>query len=342
MFLVISRSLTIGWATGCLFCLYGTTALGADVRLSDPVGQMSVVIIGGTLSAPVTTSFSLMLSESPTVPAAQITSVATSTLGVGAVNWTTGAFAMPAYPYELKILTGAAAGVRLPVVGNTTDTVTVAGRDLTQLGIAAGTNGDRLQLIPVPTLDSIFGPDTFLGGSSPANSDIIILGNYAQFSYYFNTDLNRWLRTTGPTTDRGGTPIFSGSAISVTRKAETLVLRFFGTLGTTRWVHQVPNSGSTYTHTGFPTDVALGELSMQTRLPGWISASSADLADILGVSGGAGWLLYFHNGTHWQRTTGPATNRDSIVIPAGTPIQIYKRGIAGGVMDFTRELPFAL
>src|SRR6185503_9817824 len=133
---------------------------------------------------------------------------------------------------------------------------------------------------------------------------------------YYHSTLSRWVRTTGPTTDRGNIPLPLDGAVVVTRKASAMILTFIGRVPDVRFRTSIHNAGPTYLHTGFPTDVTLGALAMQTALPGWISAAVADNADTLSVSTGADWLNYFHNGTFWQRTTGPATNRDGIVILA--------------------------
>jgi hypothetical protein len=130
--------------------------------------------------------------------------------------------------------------------------------------------------------------------------------------------------------------------ISVTRKSSAMTLTLVGRVPDVRFSVVVPNSGSTYTHTGFPTDVSLGTLSLQTALPGWVSAPAAANADTLWVNSGAIWLTYFYNGSYWQRTTGPATNHNSVIVNAGTPILIFKSGTATGSSTFIRNVPYSL
>jgi hypothetical protein len=236
-------------------------------------------------------------------------------------------------------MSGAGEGATLGVTANTADTLTVSGRDLVQLGVAVG---DVFQLVPVDTLNSLFGSGTFLGGATADAADVITLSSSVQLSYYYNTTLNRWVRTTGPTTDRGNTTIPLGSVVAVSRKSSAITFRILGDVPVTDLNILVANSGSTYTHTGFPTSATIGTLSIQSSIPGWVSATVADNADMLAVNSGGTWLNYFHNGTNWQRTTGPATNRDNIVVPAGTAIQLFKRGSTPGTSVFTRQVPFTL
>ena len=311
---------------------------------SPPVGGMSFTINAGSVSVPVTTSLALPLSDFPAASGAAvgvISSITATTITVNGANWTAGALSSVQFPYAVRITSGTAAGYTFNITANTADTLTISGGDPTLLGISAGISGDTLRLIPVDTLNTLFGSNTFLGGTGPATADIVTLSNTAQLSYYYNTSLARWVRTTGPTTDRGNTPIPLDSVISITRKTDAMVLRFIGAVPMDRFNLSVPNSGTKYTHTGFPMDVTIGALSMQTSLAGWVSSATAANADTLSVISGAGYLSYFHNGTYWQRTTGPSTNRDSVVINAGTPILIFKRGSNIGSSLLLRNRPFS-
>lgn len=318
-------------------------AFSAVTAYAPPVGGMSFNIAGGSVAGPVTTSFSIPLLDAPQASGmtrGRIASLTATTVTVTGAGWTPSALANVAFPYALRMTSGSAAGYTFSITANTTDTLTISGGNPTQLGIVTGGSGDSFRLIPVDTLNSLFGSNTFLGGDSPASADTVILSNTSQLSYYYNTTLSRWVRTTGPTTDRGNTAIPLDTVISVVRKSGAFVLRFAGAIPMERFNLLVPNAGSKYTHTGFPMDVTLGALSMQTALQGWVSAPLAANADTLSVVSGASLLTYFHNGTNWQRTTGPATNRDAVVIPAGTAIMLFKRGAASGSALLLRNRPY--
>jgi hypothetical protein len=310
-----------------------------------PTGALRVIINAGSVVAPVTTAFAIPLVDVPAATGAtvaRIGALTATTLTVTGANWTAGALAAPAFPYAIRISTGAAAGSTFPIGGNTTDTLTFSSVDFTTMGIVAGNAGDSFRLIPLDTLNSLFGATTFLGGTNPTEADVITLSSGGtQLSYYYHATLSRWVRTTGPTTDRGNNPIPPDGAISVTRKSSAITLTFIGRVPDVRFSVPVANAGPTYTHAGFPTDVTLAALGMQSALPGWVSAPSASTADILSVSSGASWLSYFYNGTYWQRTTGPATNRGANVIVAGTPILVFRPGTAGGTTSFLRALPYS-
>lgn len=314
----------------------------AQTAYSPPVGGMVVAVAAGTAPAPLTTSFAIPLQDVPAatgVTTGAISSVTSTSLTVNNAGWTNGALVLSGFPYAVKLLSGQAAGLTLVVASNTTDTVTFSGVNLSTLNVAPG---DRFTLIPVDTLNTLFGSSTLLGGASAADADIVTLSSTSQLSYYYNTGLSRWVRTSGPTTDRGTTPILPDTVVSITRKSSALDLVFIGNVPTSRAMISVANSGSTYTHTGFPTAVTLGSLALQTKVPGWVSAASASSADLLGVNSGGAWTYYFHNGTNWQRTSGPSTNRDTVSIPAGAAIQLFKAGVASGNTYFTRDLPYSL
>ena len=317
----------------------------AQTTTTVPVGALSFTINAGSVAVPANTSFAIPLLDTPLATGAgvaRISSLTSTTITATGAGWTAGALATAAFPYAFRITTGAAAGATFAITDNTTDTLTTTAVDFTTLGIVTGASGDSFRLIPVDTLNTLFGSTTLLGGTTATDADIVTLSSTSQLSYYYNTTLGRWIRTIGPTTDRGNTPISLDSAVTITRKSTALTLRFTGRVPDVRFSLVVANSGNTYTHTGFPTDVTLGVLSLQTALSGWVSAASASNADILWVDIGGSSLAYFHNGSYWQRTIGPATNRDSNVISAGTPIIIFKRGTSSGTSTLIRNLPYSL
>lgn len=316
----------------------------AQTAYSPPVGGMAVPISAGTTLAPLTTSFSIPLQDTPAatgVTTGAISSLTSTSITVTGAGWTSGALVLPGFPYAVKILSGQAAGLSLLVSSNTTDTINVSGVSLTTLNVAAG---DRFTLVPVDTLNTLFGSNTLQGGATAADADIVTLSSTSQLSYYYNTALTpaRWVRTSGPTADRGTTPILPDTVVSITRKSSAMTLVFLGNVPTSRAMISVANSGSTYTNTGFPTAVTLGSLALQTKVPGWVSSASAASADLLGVNSGGAWTYYFHNGTNWQRTSGPTINRDTVAIPAGAAIQLFKAGIASGNTYFIRDVPYSL
>lgn len=320
----------------------GVAARAVDVAYAPPIGGMSISIGGGSMAAPVTTWFAMPLTDQPQasgVSQGKISSVTSTSISAAGANWAAGALSTSAYPYAIRILSGTGEGATFDVTGNTIDTVTVAGRDPAQLGVSPG---DVFQLIPVDTLNSLFGANTFLGGSSASEADIVTLSSTVQVSYYFNTALGRWVRSTGPAVDRGNTAIPLGSVVAVSRKSSGMSLRITGMVPLAHMNHLVANAGSTYMHTGFPTEVSIGSLAVQSRVVSWISAASAENADLLMLNSGGTWVSYFHNGSHWQRTTGPAVDRGGVMISSGTAIQLFKRGTASGFSPFTRQLPYAL
>ncbi len=323
-----------------LFCT--ASVFAADVAYTKPVGGIAVSVTGGTTVAPITTRFAIPLTDTPAasgITVGQISALTSSTITVSNANWVSGALSATNFPYAVRLTSGAGEGATLTVAANTADTLTVSGRDLTQLGVAAG---DKFRLIPIDTLNTLFGSTTFLGGANSDSADVVTLSSTVSLSYYYNNSLNRWVRTTGPTSDRGNTPIPPDSVISVTRKSGQLTLYFTGVVPDSKFNFLVANSGTTYTHTGFPKDVTIGALAVQNNVAGWVGSSTATNSDTLAVNSGGTWLTYFYNGSFWQRTTGPATNRDAIVISAGTPIQFFKRGSAAGFSAFTRAVPYTI
>lgn len=309
------------------------------------MGGVAIKIAAGTSTAPVTTSFALALADRPAaagITRGRIAAINGSILTMTNAGWTASALAQADYPYDLHILSGSGEGARLAITANTTDTVTITGRDPAGLGVVGGTSGDLFELVPVDTLDSLFGPDTFLGGDSAASADIVTLGSTSRDAYYFNTTLGHWTDVAGSNANLDATRLSPDGMVAVTRKGAEMVLRITGGVPVSRTNILIADQGSTYLHTGFPTTVTLGNLGLQSLLSGWRSNAAVAQADLLGVASGPGWVFYFHNGTNWQRASGSTSARDTLAIPAGTPIRIVRRGSTAGFTALLRARPFSL
>ena len=323
--------------------LASSVAVSAEtVAYTPPLGGMSVTIHGGTATAPATTAIALPISDLPSADGARrarVAAASTDTITATAPGWTSSALATAAFPYDARLLTGTGLGARLAITGNTTDTLTISGRDLGTLGVATGTNGDIFELVPVDTLDSLFGNDTFLGATTAAAADTVSLAQSARVSYFYDTNTSQWTDTVSATSNTGATRLPPEGAITIERKDSAFTLRFVGAPAQTDVNVLIANSGPTFTHTGFPRSITLGQLGLQSKLAGWVSNSAVDQADLVGIAAGASWVFYFHNGTNWQRTPGDTISRDDAVIPAGTPIQIFRRGSASGASALVLNHP---
>ncbi len=328
-------------AAPALLC-FALSVFAQDEAVSPPVGGMTITIAAGSQISPFTTSFSLPLVDAPVAGGdmrGTITSLTSTTVTVSGAGWTSTGLAMPQFPYAIRITSGSAEGLTALISANTADTITFSGADMVALGVSAG---DSYSIIPVDTLSTLFGSNTLLGGTTAADADIVTLSGTSQLSYYYNTSLSRWVRISGPTTDRGNTPIPPDSIVSVVRKSSQISLTLLGRVPDTDTMIAVSNTGSTYTHSGYPVDVTIGGLALQSRISGWVSSSSASTADLLGVNTGGSWLFYFHNGANWQRISGPATNRDSIVISAGSALRLYRATSGSGVTYLRRPIPYPI
>ncbi|GAB5561236.1 MAG: hypothetical protein SynsKO_28830 [Synoicihabitans sp.] len=320
----------------------GIAAAQTDVDYTPPLGAETFTVSAGTTAGPVTSPFAFTLADRPATSgrlAGAISSVDGNVITVTGAGWTDSALAHSEFPYDLVLASGNGQGARLWVTANTADTVTVSGRDLTTLGVAAG---DEFRLSPVDTLASLFGSEMFQGGTSAAEADVIGIGAQGRQLYYYNTTNSQWQQTDDADGDKGGTRIPPSGMIAVVRKSDAFAFTLTGAVPTTRTNVALTNLGTTYTHPGFPVATTLGDLALQNGVSDWASGTDVDQADILSIASGAGWIAYFHNGTNWQRTPGADSNRDTVAIPAGTPIRITKRSGASGTTPLLLPLPYTL
>jgi uncharacterized protein (TIGR02597 family) len=274
------------------------------------------------------------------VSSGKFTSVSSNAVTVDAAGWTANSLSAAAIPFAVYVKSGSAEGAMLKITANTDTALTLDAANLSSLGLAAG---DSFEIIPLDTLGSFFGADTLLSGGSASESDVVYLMSSGLWTgYYYNKNLGRWVTKTGPQTTRNNIVLQPGSGILIERRGPSTSLTVTGTVPSTKYRASIANSGNTLIHTGFPTDTTLGSLAVQTLLPGWTSSLTSANADWIYVMQGGLWTSYYHTGTKWCTTSGPQTPRDSIVIPAGAPILLFKKGTASGNSTLQRALQYSL
>jgi len=306
-----------------------------------PVGWLKATLAAGTPAMPKTSLIGIPLDAVSLPPAGiragLIESFTANTLTQSAGGWTSN-LAHPAAPWLLRLTSGPATGKLLDITATTATTITISGADLTTLGLTAG--ADTFELIPVDTLGSLFGSTTLLGGTSASRADnVLVRSGTSWLAYYYDTHLGFWRRTIGSATNSNNVLIRPATGVQVVRRGPALTLTLTGRAPATAFRTSVNNANSTVLHSGFPTDTTLGALALQTLLPGWRTGTAGDTALLFS---GTTWVGYFHNGSNWQPTIGPAVNSDAQAIPAGALLTIQRPGSSSGSTNLTRLLPYQL
>ncbi|HEX2855695.1 MAG TPA: hypothetical protein VHO24_20840 [Opitutaceae bacterium] len=305
-----------------------------------PVGYLKIEIAGAA-----TTPFGVPLADLSAPPAGiragRIESFTANTISSSGAGWSTN-LADPGAPWLVRIASGPSAGKLLDIAANTATTLTISGANLTALGLTAGT--DTFELVPMDTLWSLLGSDTVQGGVSAATADNVqVRSGTSWLAYYFDTGLGYWRRTIGPATNSNHVRIRPESGVQIVRRgAGGLTLTFAGRVPAHSFRAPVNNASSTVIHAGFPTDVTLGALAMETLLPGWRSHAVAASADQLALYQGNAWVGYFHNGSFWQPVSGAAVDSGGLAIPAGALFTLQRPGVTPGTTDLVRLVPYSL
>lgn len=299
-----------------------------------PVGYMKY-----SVAATATSSIGIPLDDtavpSAGIRAGKIESFTVNTLNNSGGGWTSN-LASATAPWLVRITSGPSAGKTLDITGNTATTLTISGADLTTLGLTAGT--DTFELVPLDTLFGLFGSASLQGGTSAGVADNVqVRVGTALFVYYYDTNLGFWRRNLGPAVNANSVPVRPGAGVQIVRRGGAMEFTFAGRAPATTFRASIFNAGTTTITTGFPTDTTLGGLAAQTLLSGWRTG-----VDIVGVYNGTAWTNYAFNGSFWQPAAGPATNSDSISIPAGALINLQRPGATAGTTDLVRNLPYSL
>lgn len=339
----------------CLLALAGSLPLHAAEVSTVPEGVFTVNITAAAPNNSVITLLSLPLTGVATAAgqmAGRLTGVTANSLTNANAGWTAGSLSTAATPYCIRITSGVAEGYTFLIstsTANTATTVTVdaeeAGQvNLTTLGLVTGVNGDTYEIITCDTIGSVFGtPQTtgILGGPTSTSADIVqmmVQGTWRE--YFYNTTLSRWARL-GPGTASANVPIRPDTAIIYNRRGTTpLSITVAGRVPSSDRRAIVKSSGVTFLATNWPVDTTL--LGSKIHLiPGWVTGTSYQTADIAQMFVSGTWREYYYNGTQWKRV-GPGTVSDNVVIPAGTAVLLNRKGSATSVTALTQSLPYSL
>lgn len=332
----------LGWMLALIVGV--TNAPSQDHEYTDPIGVMAYRIEGGTSEVPVTTMIALPLADAPAATGASpfvVTAQNGDSITSTGAGWVESALAMAEFPYDIRFRSGDAAGARFAVAANTSDSLTLTGRSLADFTLNAGSSGDEAELVPVDTLELLFGGALFRAGATPDDADrvTVFVGSGRSGAYFIDQGSSIWLSAESPFAPAGDTRLPAEGGLAITRTAGPLSVVVAGQVSSTQVNLAVANSGSTFTNSGFPVDFTLGELALQTRISGWTSNINPSVADVVGLAAGGGWVYYFHTGSQWQRVSGPTTNRDDVVVAAGKPIRIIRRGETSGSTELIISLP---
>lgn len=328
-------------------------AQNATTATTDPVGFVTNTIRGSSngVAYSVTPISPVLLAAASIngTTTASITALASANITISSAGWT--ANELSTNDINVLFKTGNLTGLVLPVVSNTTDTMTVLteGLDLTTIGASVG---DNVQLIQGDTILSMFGNSTtgVAGGNatqfSASQTDKVTLADSAGTvrTFYFNTQFNQWRRS-GSSSSQDGVRISPTSGAFYSRIATSnMTITTTGAVPTLQVKHIVPASGSRFYARYFPTSGTLNDFGFQ-NLPGWRSTNQAGVttatADKLITTDPAGTIrTYYYDGTNWKRS-GSSSSQNSIEIPPGGSIRATRFGI-GPAGIATINIPYSL
>ena len=331
-------------------------AFAAQEAVTNPIGVMNFTIPAGTGTTRTVSTLSLPLHDTATAAGqmvGRITGVTATTLSNASGNWTAGQLSVAATPHILRVTSGNATGRTFLIsttTPNTATTLTIDASDaldtdLTTLGITANaTTGDTYEIVPCDTLASVFGtPATLgvLGGATAAAADTVtLLDGVTPKTYFYSTTLGRWTRQALGSPDASNTPIRPDAGLNYSRLGNSAItFSLFGSVPSTSRKSVIRNSGPTYLAMGWPIDLTLTQLAIQT-IPTWTTGANANVADTVQVFISGLWRTYWFDGTNWRRQALGSPISDSQVIPAGSNVILNQRGTSTGISLLAQIKPY--
>jgi hypothetical protein len=290
-----------------------------------PVGFTTVIIPAGEVRA-----LSLPLNNFPAYSGI-ISSLSGNTIQTLNANWSSSFGPFESNPHVVRFLSGANKGGQFKVVANTQDTLTLSASNSE---VAASLSaGDRYDILPVATLQSLFGsnaPGLIHNPNSNLADNVLLRGAFGWLTYYNNGA--QWLRQGAGYTAQNTVAILPERGFLLVRRGYTpLMFTVAGAVPVTNLRAALPAGKVTALGNRFPADLRLSDLKLN-QLPEWVANSTATAADSVLIFENSAWRTYYHNGIHWLSEELGLGPQDPI-IALGTSVLIVRVAGTDAILD---------
>ena len=341
---ICTRSIATAFAFS-IASAFAPIVSAATEATTVPVGFITKTIPQATdASTPSNTVLSIPLYQTADF---QSSVASTPTAGAHTITLNSAAFTTNQFtttPHLLRVKSGALTGKFLTILSHDATTLTLkepnggtAGvPDANLTGLLAN---DTCEILPANTFGSTFGANALIGSGTNAGDagvdNVLIWNGNGYFTYYYNSNNNRWQKATVNATN---TIIFPDDAVFFTRKVTSpLSLTFMGTVPSTSERTELLGSANNFMANRFPTDATLATSGIENT-PGWVKGGTAGASDNVLIWNGSGFFTYYFNDTNnrWQKAT---VNAAGTSLPAASGFFVVRSaGTADTVL--TQSLPY--
>jgi hypothetical protein len=196
--------------------------------------------------------------------------------------------------------------------------------------------GNTYEICYADTLEELFGPsaDDLVTNADPAKADNLLIREGSVWSVYYN-DGEKWLKQGDAETVQNARTILPDEGVLFVRKSRKPVnLSITGDVPVNKLVTELPANSTVFLANSFPADLRLEETGFE-KDPSWITALTADDADLVQIYSANKWKTYFFDGKRWRLSTGRAANPK---IEKGTAVLVVRRN--GGDVVHTQTPPY--
>lgn len=257
-----------------------------------PVGFTTVIIPASEMRA-----LSLPLTNFP-VFSGIVSALSGSMIQTLNANWSNSFGPFELNPHVIRFRSGANTGGQFKILSNTQDTLTLqAGDNEIAATLSAG---DRYDILPVATLQSLFGsnaPALTHNMDSSLADNVLLRGAFGWLVYYNNG--SQWLRQGAGYASQNNVAILPERGFLLVRRGHMqLAFTVTGPVPRTNLRTQLPAGQLTTFANRFPADLRLSDLKLD-QLPEWVANSTALAADSVLIFENSDWRTYYHNGVDW-------------------------------------------
>lgn len=300
--------------------------LRAQVKVATtPVGFTTVTIPAGEVRA-----LSLPLNSFP-VFSGVVSALSGNTIQTFNANWSNSFGPFASNPHVVRFLSGANKGGQFSVLSNTQDTLALSASH-NQIRALLSV-GDRYDILPVATLESLFGSDApgLVRNVDSNLADNVVLYGASGWLTYYNNGM-QWLRKGAGYISQNTVALLPEKGFLLVHHGPTPVaFSFAGVVPVTNLRTPLPAGHVTALGNRFPMTLRLSDLKLN-RLPGWVANSAAGAADSILIYENSAWRAYYHDGADWLSELTGSTPQDPI-IALGTSVLVVRLPGTDAILD---------
>lgn len=277
-----------------------------------------------------------------------IREVSGSIVSVSGSPFIAGALAIPSSPHALRLTSGSQKGRLFRIQQNSVNSATLdaTGLALDDAGLKVKA-GDRIEILPLATLDSRFGQTSatvkIQAGANEQTADLVQIWNGSTWdNYFFSTGVTpaRWVPAANPSANAGDLVLSPDTALKIVRRGVGKQLVLNGRVPPVRTLFRAVEGSDTSLGAPYPVPIPVAELFLGGPAVWGRSGSPASADKVRLAHNGSDLTLFQDTAGVWRNVASSAVNLIGVGLQPAGMLWVQNVGAMSAAPWFTLNAPY--